>query len=110
MALLYVAHALAHIFPPATIQKFMAEQNIPRLRTTTNLLELLASAGLVLPGLLGTATWLTPLSAAVLLLVMLGAIGFHVLRREYSYAMGPFVLALCDALIAYGRWQIVPLR
>src|SRR5260370_17618635 len=45
-------------------------------------LEVLAAIGLVVPPLLHIATFLTPLAAVGLILLMLGAIATHLLRRE----------------------------
>lgn len=45
--------------------------------------ELLAAAGLILPGLVGVATILTPLAAAGLMIVMIGAAISHTVLREY---------------------------
>lgn len=45
-------------------------------------LEILAAVGLIVPGLLGVATFLVPLSAIGLVLIMIGAIAVHIRRGE----------------------------
>lgn len=54
-----------------------------RLRIFAGVAEGLAGVGLVIPPLVHVLTWLTPLAAAGLVVLMLGAIVFHVRRREY---------------------------
>jgi hypothetical protein len=53
------------------------------LRIFAAVAEGLAGVGLVLPAPVHVLVWLTPLAAAGLVLLMLGAIVFHVRRREY---------------------------
>ena len=53
------------------------------LRLFAGIAEGLAGLALVFPALLRVLPWLTSLAAAGLVLLMLGAIVFHVRRREY---------------------------
>lgn len=71
--------------------------------------ELLGGLGLVLPALTGILTWLTPLAAAALALVMLLAAGFHASRREFPAIGFNLVLLLLAAFVAYGRFVLLPL-
>jgi hypothetical protein len=48
--------------------------------------------------------WLTPLAAAGLVLLMLGAIVFHVRRREYPNIGLNAVLGILAAIVAWGRF------
>src|SRR3981081_3240113 len=52
------------------------------------LAELVAAAGLTLPPLTGTMPWLTPLAAAGLLVIMVGAAILHLRRAAYPQAVG----------------------
>ncbi|SDM17393.1 DoxX family protein [Nonomuraea jiangxiensis] len=106
----YLVHAAVHAFPPAALRRRLAAENRPRLRLTANVTEALGAAGLVLPGLLGVATWLTPVSAAGLFLLMCGAMAFHVSRREHAPATLPAVLAVGLAFLAYERGIAHPLN
>ncbi len=63
---------------------------------------------LVLPAAVGMLTWLTPLAAAVLALMMLLAVGFHLACRETSNSVVSLVLFALAAFVAYGRWSIAP--
>ena len=71
-------------------------------------LVLLGSAGLVLPAATGILTWLTPLSAALLALMMLMAVGFHVACRETPNVVAGLVLFALAAFVSYGRWAMAP--
>jgi len=64
---------------------------------------------LVLPAAAGLWTGLVPWAAAMLSLMMLGAIGFHVACREEASVVPGFVLLALAAFVAYGRWVMVPL-
>lgn len=61
-------------------------------------LEVLGALGLVLPWLLDTARWLTPLAALGLAVTMLGAIFTH--RRRHESPVPP--LALLVPLVVLG--------
>jgi hypothetical protein len=72
--------------------------------------EFLGALGLILPGLLRIRPSLTPLAAGGLVLVMCGATGFTVASGDLASALIPFVVGLIAASVAYGRYQIAPLR
>jgi len=78
------------------------------LLTIIGLCTLLGGAGLVLPGALRILTWLTPLAAALLALMMLGAIKFHVICNDKPIIVADLVLFALAAFVAYGRWVIAP--
>jgi hypothetical protein len=71
--------------------------------------EGLAGFGLVLPGLLRILPWLTPVAAAGLVVLMLGAIVFHVRRREYPNIGLNAVLGVLAAIVAWGSVRPVSL-
>jgi hypothetical protein len=66
--------------------------------------EGLAGLALVIPPLVHVLTWLTPLAAAGLVLLMLGAIVFHIRRSEYPNVGFNAVLGLLAAVIVWGRF------
>jgi len=72
--------------------------------------ELLGGLGLLLPGLLRIRPGLTPLAAAGLTLVCIGATVYQVMAGEPGNAVFAIVLGLLCAWVGYGRWQIVPHR
>ena len=70
--------------------------------------EVLGALGLVLPGLLRIRTELTPLAAAGLVIIMIGATGVS-LTLGVVMAVTPFVVGLLAAFVAYGRWKLAPI-
>lgn len=71
--------------------------------------EILGGLGLILPGLTKIQTRLTPLAAAGLALVMIGAAVWHAGRGEAANIIQNLVLAAIFLFIAYGRWRLSPL-
>ena len=67
-------------------------------------LELLGAGGLILPALLHIAVVLTPLAAAGLAIVMIGAVVTHLRRRETGHLLGPLALAILAAIVAVLRF------
>jgi len=65
--------------------------------------------GLILPGVIGTAGWMTPAAAAMMGAMLLGSILCHVRSREKPKIFVSIVLFGFAALVAYGRWAVMPL-
>ena len=72
--------------------------------------EVLGALGLILPGLFRIKTWLTPLAAVGLVIIMIGAIVISVKIGGVSQAPLPLITGIMAAFVAYGRWRLVPLR
>jgi uncharacterized membrane protein YphA (DoxX/SURF4 family) len=72
--------------------------------------ETLGALGLILPGILRTRPGLTPLAAACLMIIMIGATVIGLKTGPVSTALIPLVAGLLLAGVAYGRWRVVPLR
>jgi hypothetical protein len=72
--------------------------------------EVLGALGLILPGLLGIRPGLTPLAAAGLVLVMIGATGVTLAGGDLAPALIPLVVGVLAAFVAYGRWRLAPHR
>jgi len=72
--------------------------------------EILGGLGLILPGLLRIRTGLTPLAAAGLVVIMLGATVVGAMIGPVVMALIPLVVAVLAAFVAYGRWRVAPLR
>ncbi|GAA3446931.1 DoxX family protein [Planomonospora venezuelensis] len=66
--------------------------------------ELAAALGLILPAALGTAPILTPLAAAGLVIIMVGAMITHARRNEPRAIVFNAVLLIVAAVIAWGRF------
>jgi DoxX-like family len=72
--------------------------------------EVLGALGLILPGLLRIQPGLTPLAAAGLVIVMIGATVLSAVTGPVALALLPLVVGLCAAFVAYGRWRVAPLH
>ena len=72
--------------------------------TVSSVFSALGAAGLILPAATGILPWLTPLAAALLAVLMLRGILFHVRCRARANVMPGVVLVLMAAFVAYGRW------
>ena len=70
--------------------------------------EILGAIGLIVPGLVRIRPGLTPLAAAGLVIIMIGATVMS-LSGGVMMALIPLVTGLAAAFVAYGRWRIVPL-
>ena len=72
--------------------------------------ELAGGLGMVLPGLLRIRTGLTPLAAAGLVIIMLGATVVTLVGGMGAGALFPCAVGILAASVAYGRSRRVPLR
>jgi uncharacterized membrane protein YphA (DoxX/SURF4 family) len=74
--------------------------------------EVLGGLGLILPGLLRIRPGLTPLAAAGLVIIMIGAVVITVMGGGSQAAMAwiPALTGLLAAFVAYGRWRLAPHR
>lgn len=68
-------------------------------------LEIAGALGLVLPGLFHTRTYLTPLAAAGLVIIMAGATSATMITMGVLPAIGPFAIGIVAGLIGVGRWE-----
>lgn len=72
--------------------------------------EVLGGLGLVLPGILRIRPGLTPLAAAGLVIIMIGATVITVIGGGIAGALMPLATGLLAAFVAYGRWRVMPHR
>lgn len=71
--------------------------------------ECLGALGLVLPSVFRIQTWLTPLAAAGLTIIMIGATTVSVLAMGAGAAIVPAVVGVATIWIAYGRTSVAPI-
>lgn len=71
--------------------------------------EVLGAIGLILPGLLRIKPGLTPLAAAGLTIIVIGATVVTLMGGMIATALFPLVTAALAAFVAYGRWRLAPL-
>lgn len=104
------ASAIKLVSPIDTLQ---AELPLPEaLIRFIGLAEFLGALGLVLPSLLRILPGLTPLAAAGLTIVMLGAtlLTPALSDGEIAPAVLPLVVGLLCALVVYGRTRVAPIQ
>ena len=71
--------------------------------------EVLGGLGLILPGLFRIKTWLTPLAAIGLMIIVIGATVLTLKMGGGAMALTPLAAAILCAFVAYGRWRMSPL-
>ena len=71
--------------------------------------ELLGGIGLILPSLLRIRPSLTPLAAAGLVVIMIGAVVISVMYMGVASALIPLLVGILAAFIAYGRSRLAPI-
>ena len=67
--------------------------------------EVLGAIGLILPSLLRIQPGLTPLAAAGLVIIMIGAVVITLMTGGIATALIPFVVGLLLVFVAFGRWR-----
>jgi len=70
--------------------------------------EVLGAIGLILPRLLHIRPGLTPLAAAGLVIIMIGATVIALVAGGIAVAFIPLTVGLLAAFVAYGRWKLAP--
>ena len=112
LALLFLFAGGTKLVLPLDVLKSMGSPNqiqLPGLLLRfIGVVEVLGALGLILPGLLRIKPWLTPLAAAGLVVVMIGAVALTVATGEVGQAIVPLVTGLLAAFVAYGRWRLAP--
>jgi uncharacterized membrane protein YphA (DoxX/SURF4 family) len=114
LALLFLFAGGMKLITPPDVLMSMGSPNQVRLPGLflqfIGVAEVLGGLGLILPGLLRIRTLLTPLAAAGLLVVMVGATAITLASGEVAGAIVPFVVGILASLVAYTRWRVLPLR
>jgi uncharacterized membrane protein len=72
--------------------------------------EILGAIGLIVPSVTRIRPGLTPLAAAGLVIIMIGATVVTLRMPQPAGAVVPAFVGLLAAFVAYGRWRLVPLR
>jgi uncharacterized membrane protein YphA (DoxX/SURF4 family) len=110
LAVVFFAHGAFLLFPPAAIVGQM-NAALPRwFQIFIGATEIMAAAGLTLPGITRIQPWLVPCAAAGLMIVMISATIFHIARGEMSSAVTTAVLLVLATFVAYMRWRVAPIR
>jgi hypothetical protein len=110
LALAFFAHGCLLLFPPAAMVEQMNASLARGFQLFIGVAEVLAAVGLTLPGLTRILPWLVPCAAAGVMIVMISATCFHIMRGEVSSAITTVVLLLVATFVAYMRWRVAPIR
>jgi putative oxidoreductase len=105
LAAAFLAHGLMMLFPPASLIDQMNASISTGLRLFIGVAEVLAAIGLILPGVTRIQPWLVSAAAAGLMIVMVCATVFHVMRGEIGSAVTTAVLFALATFVAYMRWN-----
>jgi len=110
MGVYFIATGIVHFVVPEGLpaaMEWMYELS-DGLHILAGTAEILGGLGLILPGLTKIQPQLTVFAAAGLVLVMVGAVIWHITSGEGAFALD-IVLGAILAYIAYGRWKKEPL-
>jgi hypothetical protein len=110
LALAFFAHGCLLLFPPAAIAAQMVA-SLPRwFWLFLGVAEILAAVGLTLPGVTRIQPWLVWCAAAGVMIVMVCATVYHLMRGEVSSAITTVVLLAIATFVAYMRWRVAPIQ
>ena len=102
LAALFLLHGLMLLALPAPVRRQMASlPGGPPFFRFIGFAEVMAAAGLTLPTSTGILPWLTPLAAAGLVVIMLGAAVLHLRRMAYAQAVGDSLVLAFTAFVGY---------
>jgi len=110
LALAFAAHGWLLLAPPASM---IAQMNatLPRwFQIFLGVAEVLAAVGLTLPAITRIQPWLVSAAAAGIMVVMVCATGFHLMRGELSSALTTLVLLAMATFVAYMRFTGAPIQ
>jgi uncharacterized membrane protein YphA (DoxX/SURF4 family) len=109
LALAFFAHGALFLFPPAAMVD-QINASLPRwFQLFLGVAEVLAAVGLTLPGFTRIQPWLVSCAAAGIMIVMISATIFHLMRGEVSSAITTLVLLAMATFVAYMRWRVAPI-
>ena len=109
LAAAFLAHGLLLLFPPPAIAALM-NASLPRwFQLFLGIAEILAAVGLIVPGLTRILPWLVTWAAGGIIIVMVSATIYHVVRGEISSAAITLLLLAMAAFVAYMRHRVMPI-
>ena len=109
LAAVFLAHGLLLLMPPPDIAAQML-MSLPRgFWVFLGVAEVAAAVGLTLPGLTRINPWLVAWAAGGIMIVMISATIYHVMRNEISSAVVTSVLLIMATFVAYMRLRVMPI-
>jgi putative oxidoreductase len=110
LALAFFAHGCLFLFPPAAIAEQM-NATLPRwFQLFLGIAEVLAAVGLTIPAFTRIQPRLVSWAAVGIMIVMISATVFHVMRGEVSSAITTVVLLAIATFVAYMRARVLPIQ
>jgi len=110
LAAAFFAHGMLFLNPPAELVDQM-NASLPRwFQLFLGVAEVCAAIGLILPGATRILPWLVPSASAGIMIVMVSATIWHVLRGEISSAVITLVLLVMATYVTYMRWKVLPIQ
>ena len=110
LALAFLAHGWLLLAPPPELIDQMNASMTAPLRIFIGVAEVLAAVGLTLPGITRILPASIVWAAAGLMIVMICATVFHIVRGEYTSALTTTALFVLLTFVAYMRWKVKPIR
>lgn len=110
LALLFLFTAITKLVLPVAALESQMPVTLPgAFLRFLGVAELLGAFGLILPALLRFRPWLTPLAAACLVIIMIGATAYTIAFEGIAPALLPLVTGVIATFVAYGRWRLAPI-
>jgi uncharacterized membrane protein YphA (DoxX/SURF4 family) len=102
LAALFLPHGILFLLPAPRLRALVARMGVsPGLARFLGVAEVLGAIGLIAPRWTGILPWLTPLAGLGLVVVMVGAIVFHLRQQQAVQAAGTVaILALVAVVVA----------
>jgi hypothetical protein len=110
LAAAFFAHGVLFLNPPPDVAALMNE-SLPRwFQLFLGVAEIAAAVGLILPGLTRIMPGLVVWAAGGIVIVMVSATVYHVVRDEMQSAVVTALLLAMAAFVAYMRLRVLPIR
>jgi uncharacterized membrane protein YphA (DoxX/SURF4 family) len=102
LAAVFMLHGYVLVNPPqAMLTTFEALPFSRNFMQFIGVAEVLGGLGLILPRAFNILPFLTPLAAALLAVIMVGAVVVHVTTGEATQALPSFLIGVLSAFVAY---------
>jgi hypothetical protein len=104
LAAAFLVSGITKVIRPSAKLKAGLPEFHPSVIRLISVAEILGALGLILPGLTGIASILTPVAAIGLAIIMTGAVVTHARRRQARSAAVNLVLLILSVVVAVGRF------
>jgi uncharacterized membrane protein len=109
LAVIFALQGVVLISPPEPMKVVFDALPFSRgFMVGIGVLQVLGAIGLILPWALNIQPRLTPLAAAGLTIIMIGAVMTHLMRSEVAQAIPALILTLLTVFVVYARTVLVP--